>query len=138
MTAEESVRLRPVEAGDLPRLYDMQLDAESNRMAVAIPRTREAFDALWAKSLDDPSNTTRAILVGGEFVGYVSCFPLGGEDHVGYWIDRAFWGQGIASLALRLLIAQNRLLKTLGYETVRYLEDAPEYAGASSAAAVAS
>jgi hypothetical protein len=33
---------------------------------------------------------------------------------------------------------QNRLLKTLGYETVRYLEDAPEYAGASSAAAVAS
>jgi oxalate decarboxylase/phosphoglucose isomerase-like protein (cupin superfamily) len=39
---------------------------------------------------------------------------------------------------LRLLIVQNRLLKTLGYETVRYVEDAPEYAGVSSAAAVAS
>ena len=40
--------------------------------------------------------------------------------------------------ALRLLIVQNRLLKTLGYETVQYLEDAPEYAASSSAAAVAS
>jgi quercetin dioxygenase-like cupin family protein len=39
---------------------------------------------------------------------------------------------------LRILVVQNRLLKQLGYDTVRYLEDAPEYAGASSAAAVAS
>ena len=39
---------------------------------------------------------------------------------------------------LRLLVVQNRLLKQLGYDTVRYLEDAPEYAGMSSAAAVAS
>jgi len=39
---------------------------------------------------------------------------------------------------LRLLVVQNRLLKMLGYETIRYLDDAPEYAGASSTAAVAS
>ena len=39
---------------------------------------------------------------------------------------------------LRLLVVQNRLLKQLGYDTVRYLEDAPEYAGAASAAAAAS
>jgi hypothetical protein len=39
---------------------------------------------------------------------------------------------------LRILVCQNRLLKQLGYDTVRYLEDAPEYAGVSSAAAVAS
>jgi quercetin dioxygenase-like cupin family protein len=30
---------------------------------------------------------------------------------------------------LRLLVVQNRLLKTLGYEKVVYLEDAPEFAG---------
>ena len=41
-------------------------------------------------------------------------------------------------LHLRLLVVQNRLLKMLGYETIRYLDDAPEYAGASSTAAVAS
>jgi quercetin dioxygenase-like cupin family protein len=38
---------------------------------------------------------------------------------------------------LRLLIVQNRLIKFLGYDRVEYLEDAPEYAGASSAAAAA-
>jgi oxalate decarboxylase/phosphoglucose isomerase-like protein (cupin superfamily) len=38
---------------------------------------------------------------------------------------------------LRIVVAQNRLIKSLGYDTVRYLEDAPEYAGAGAAAAVA-
>ena len=44
VTTDESIRLRPVQPGDLPRMYDLQLDPESNRMAVTIPRTREAFD----------------------------------------------------------------------------------------------
>jgi RimJ/RimL family protein N-acetyltransferase len=104
--ASNPVRLRPVESGDLPRMYEMQLDPDSNRMAVTIPRTREAFDSHWAKALDDPRNTTRAILVGEAFVGYISCFPMDGEDHVGYWVDRAYWGMGIASRALHLLLLE--------------------------------
>lgn len=104
--AGDRVRLRPVEAGDLPRMYDLQLDPESNRMAVTIPRTREAFDSLWAKSLGDPNAPARAILFDGAFVGHVSCFPADGQDHVGYWIDRAFWGRGIASRALHLLLLE--------------------------------
>jgi RimJ/RimL family protein N-acetyltransferase len=28
------------------------------------------------------------------------------EDHVGYWIDRAYWGMGIASRALHLLLGE--------------------------------
>ena len=28
---------------------------------------------------------------------------MGGEDHVGYWIDRACWGMGIARRALPML-----------------------------------
>jgi RimJ/RimL family protein N-acetyltransferase len=106
VTADESVRLRPVQPGDLPRMYDMQLDPESNRMAVMTPRTREAFDAHWAKALDDPGITARAVLVGEVLVGYISSFPMDGHDHVGYWIDRAHWGMGIASRALRLLLQE--------------------------------
>lgn len=34
---------------------------------------------------------------------------------------------------LRILVAQNRLIKYLGYDTVAYLEDAPEFAGAGEA-----
>ncbi|HEY2785752.1 MAG TPA: GNAT family N-acetyltransferase [Fimbriiglobus sp.] len=104
--AGEGVRLRPVEPGDLPRMYEMQLDPESSRMAVTIPRSREAFDAHWAKVLGDPANTTRAVLLDGQVVGYISCFPMDGQDHVGYWIDRAYWGMGIASRALHLLLVE--------------------------------
>ncbi len=104
--ADDRVRLRPVQSDDLPRMYEMQLDPESNRMAVTIPRSREAFDAHWAKALGDPVNTARAVLCDGVMVGYVSCFPMDDEDHVGYWIDRAYWGQGIASRAMRLLLGE--------------------------------
>ena len=100
------VRLRPVGPGDLLRMFEMQLDPESNRMAVIIPRTREAFDSHWAKALADPVNTTRAVQFDGAFVGYISCFPMDGQDHVGYWIDRAYWGRGIASRALSLLLRE--------------------------------
>lgn len=106
MTTDESLRLRPVQPGDLPRMYDLQLDPESNRMAVTIPRTREAFDSHWAKLLDDPGNIARAVLVGQALVGYISCFPMDARDHVGYWIDRAYWGRGIASRALHLLLQE--------------------------------
>src|SRR5262245_11112710 len=88
-------------------MSDMQLDPESNRMAVTIPRTKEAFDAHWAKALAaDPGVTARAILVGETLVGSISCFPRDGADHVGYWIDRAYWGLGIASRALHLLLLE--------------------------------
>ena len=105
-TASGLVRLRDVERDDLPRMYEMHLDPDSNRMAVTTPRTREAFDSHWAKALDDPSITARVILVGEEMVGIISCFPRDGQDHVGYWIDRAFWGMGIASRALHLLLRE--------------------------------
>lgn len=97
MTTEESILLRPVQLGGLPRLYELQLDPESNRMALTIPRTREAFDSHWAKVLDNPAITARAILVGEAFVGVIPCFPKDGQDYVGYWIDRVYWGMGIAS-----------------------------------------
>jgi RimJ/RimL family protein N-acetyltransferase len=106
VTTDEGVWLRPVQPGDLPRMYDLQLDPESNRMAVMTPRTGEAFDLHWAKALTDPEITARAVLVGEALVGYISCFPKESQDHVGYWIDRAYWGMGIASRALYLLLRE--------------------------------
>ncbi len=106
MTTRADVRLRPVQPGDLPRIFDMQLDPESNRMAGTIPRTREAFDAHWAKMLPDPTLAARVVLVGEVLVGLISCFPRDAQDHVGYWIDRAHWGAGVASRALELLLQE--------------------------------
>ncbi len=106
MPTADHVRLRAVQPADLPRVFEMQSDPESNRMAAVIPRTREAFDAHWAKVQTDPATSPRVILVGDELVGLVACFPRDGGTHVGYWIDRAWWGQGIASRALELLLQE--------------------------------
>ena len=75
-------------------------------MAATLPRTAEVFDAHWAKVLADPAVAPRAILVGETLVGTVSCFQRDGQDHVGYWIDRAHWGAGVASRALQLLLQE--------------------------------
>lgn len=56
-------------------------------------RTREACDAHWAKVLSNPEVTARAILLGEVLVGSISCFQVDGQDHVGYWIDRSYWGR---------------------------------------------
>lgn len=100
------IRLRNVEPGDLPRMYEMQLDPESNRLAVTIPRSAEAFEAHWAKILRDPTLTAKAILLGEVLVGTVSCFWCDGQANVGYWISREHWGKGIASRALELLLLE--------------------------------
>lgn len=106
LTTRERVWLRPIQPIDLPRMYELQLDPESNRMAGTIPRTAEGFNSHWAKVLDDPGVAARAILVDEAIVGTVCCFQQDGQDHVGYWIDRAYWGMGIASRGLHLLLRE--------------------------------
>lgn len=100
------VALRPVERADLPFLYEMQRDAEANSLAAVIPRDRAAFDAVWERSWADPAVTGRAIIADGELVGSIACFVMEGRPAVGYWIARAHWGRGIATSAVRLLLAE--------------------------------
>ncbi len=39
-------------------------------------------------------------------VGSVSVYGEAGEREVTYWIDRAYWGKGIATAALRALLTE--------------------------------
>lgn len=100
------VCLRNVEREDLPLIYEFQLDPESNRIAVTIPRSVDAFAAHWATALQDPHITAKAIVVGDVLAGCISCFKMDGLDVVGYWLGREFWGRGIASRALELLLTE--------------------------------
>ncbi|MFI4871480.1 MAG: GNAT family N-acetyltransferase [Phycisphaerales bacterium JB061] len=100
----ESIKLREVVPGDLPTIYAYQLDPEANRMAVARPRSRDDFRSHWEQSLDDPKVVARVIVADGEVVGHISCFEMDGRENVGYWVDRAHWGKGIASRALALFL----------------------------------
>jgi len=73
-------------------------------MAKVQPREREAFFAHWEKLVRDSTVTTRAIVVAGVVAGHVGCFERDGEQLVGYWVGRAFWGKGVATHALGQLL----------------------------------
>ena len=92
--------------GDLPTLFRFQTDAESNRLAAVIPRDAEAFFAIWEKIFRDPAVVARAIEADGELVGSISVFKMDGQDAVGYWIAKEWWGRGIATRALGLLLKE--------------------------------
>lgn len=103
---EERVYLRPAVLGDLAVLFALQLDPEANRMAGTKVRDAAAFEAAWGKNLGDPGIVARVIVRGGAVVGSISCFQMEGVDAVGYWIGREFWGRGIATRALSLLLEE--------------------------------
>jgi RimJ/RimL family protein N-acetyltransferase len=103
---QSSIRLRPVEVTDLPWVYMMQTDPESNAMAVTRPRTEEAFYQHWQSVLGDAAIAPRVILYDETPVGIISLFQRDGENHAGYWIERAYWGRGIASRAMQLFLEE--------------------------------
>ena len=105
---EPAIELRPVEATDLDALFDQMRDPESVRMAAFTaedPDDRRAFDAHLARIRSAPDITMRAITRDGRLVGSVGSFVQDGQREVTYWIDRAVWGQRIASRALARLLA---------------------------------
>lgn len=98
------VRLREIAQDDLPRIYEFNLDPEANRLAATIPRSAERFEAHWKSVLADSNVVARAIAVGDRLAGSISCFQRDDISYVGYWVSKEFWGQGIASRALELLL----------------------------------
>jgi len=101
------IALRPVEDRDLDALFEQMRDPEAVRMAAFTPPDpddREAFDVHMAKVRSSPDTILRAVTCDGRLVGSVGSFLADGQTEVTYWIDRAVWGQGIATRALALLL----------------------------------
>jgi RimJ/RimL family protein N-acetyltransferase len=95
-----SVRLRDVEPGDLPAFFEHQRDPESVAMVVFTSRERPAFDEHWARILADDTSLKQTVVVDGKVAGNVTSFLRDGVPEVGYWLDRAYWGRGVATAAL--------------------------------------
>ena len=97
------IRLRPPIDSDVAAFFEHQRDPEANRMAAfgaKHPDDREAFVSRWQRQREDPTILMRAIEHDGEVVGHVASFLREDAREVTYWIDRAYWGKGIASAAL--------------------------------------
>ena len=105
-----NIRLREVEPSDLPLFFEHQQDAEAAALAAFTSRGRAAFDAHWAKILADESGLIRTIVFASagsansapaeQVAGNIVSWNSHGKRELGYWIDRAYWGRGVATAAL--------------------------------------
>lgn len=107
------LKLRNTEVTDLESLFEFQLDKEGGYLAAFMPKDptdKRAYLSKYTKLLADPTVNNQTILVNGTIVGHVAKFVMHGDTEITYWIDRSFWGQGIATLALQqfLLIEPSR------------------------------
>ncbi|MFF4174069.1 GNAT family N-acetyltransferase [Streptomyces sp. NPDC001744] len=107
--ASPDVSLRPVHPSDLPVFFRHTNDPESNRMAAFTaedPADRARFDAHWERILASPGIVSRTVLADGDVVGHAAVYGEPDEREVTYFIDRSHWGRGIATAALRGLLAE--------------------------------
>jgi [ribosomal protein S5]-alanine N-acetyltransferase len=111
--ANTQLKLRPSEKSDLEFFFQFQLDEEANYLAAFTskdPSDKEAYFEKFTKILDDPSINNQTILIGETIAGSVAKFEIEGDAEITYWIDRNFWGKGIATTALKnfLMIENTR------------------------------
>jgi len=51
--------------------------------------------------INDPTVNNQTIVIDNIIVGSITKFIMEGDTEITYWIDRKFWGQGIATKALK-------------------------------------
>ena len=105
--ATKNITLTRTEEEDLNAFFQFQLDKEANHLAAFTskdPNDKAAYLEKYTKFLTDPTKNMRTIKVNNEIVGSISKFVIENDAEITYWIDRKFWGQGIATTALKELL----------------------------------
>ncbi len=98
------VNLRPTKKSDLEFFFQFQLDEEANHLAAFTLKNhtdKEAYVEKYTKHLNDPTIHMQTILVDETIAGSIAKFEMEGDAGVTYWLDRSFWGKGIATTALK-------------------------------------
>jgi len=105
---ELDIELRPTQISDLDTLFQFQLDREAGYLAAFMPKDptdKPAFLNKYTKLLGDPGVNNQTIILGDRIVGSVARFVMEGDAEITYWIDRKYWGQGIATKALKAFLS---------------------------------
>ncbi|WP_030679186.1 GNAT family N-acetyltransferase [Streptomyces cellulosae] len=102
------VVLREVHDSDLPVFFRQMNDPEAARMAAFTAEDPADWDAFWAlwQRIRSSQDVARTVLADGDVVGSAAVYGEPGEREVTYWVDRAYWGRGVATAALRGLLAE--------------------------------
>ena len=97
------ITLAETEQDDLNAFFQFQLDEEANYLAAFTPKDpndKAAYIEKYTKHLADPTIHMRTIKVNDVIAGSIAKFIMENEAEITYWIDKKFWGQGIATAAL--------------------------------------
>ncbi|KYH06853.1 GCN5 family acetyltransferase [Chryseobacterium cucumeris] len=101
---QHDIKLRPTVVEDLETLFQFQLDYEANHLAAFTSKdstNKEAYIAKFTKLLADPTINNQTIIAGTVIVGSIAKFIMEDDVEITYWIDKNFWGKGIATTALK-------------------------------------
>ena len=99
-----AVRLRRVEDRDLDVFFDHQADPQAVEMAAFPAREKNDFAAHWARLRADDALVVRTIVANGRAAGNIGSWRDCGQQLLGYWVGREWWGRGVATQALALLV----------------------------------
>jgi RimJ/RimL family protein N-acetyltransferase len=109
------MKLRKFTSSDAPRIAALVGDYEVSRWTSNIPHPYDAHNAIaWMEFTEsDVTRHPHAVEVDGEVVACVSYWPYESDGtEVGYWVGKEYWGKGIATQALQLLLAMESFPNT--------------------------
>lgn len=111
------IDLRPLEDDDVDAVFEMMRDREAVEMAAFVaedPDDRAAFDAWLSRQRASADVTVLTVTEDGGFAGTAATFWVGEDREVSFWIARHAWGRGVATEALRLLVAREPIRPLYG------------------------
>ncbi|REC62511.1 N-acetyltransferase [Chryseobacterium pennae] len=98
------IELRPTTVADLDILFQFQLDQEARHLAAFTSQdstNKEAYLAKYTRLLNDPTVNNQTIMIDSVIAGSIAKFIMEDDTELTYWIDKEFWGKGIATTALK-------------------------------------
>lgn len=114
---EPIISLTKTIAEDLEELFRIQLDQEANYMAAFIsgdPTDKTAYFEKFLRLIADPEIHMYTIHTAGKITGSIARFFMHGDAEITYWIDKDYWGQGIAGSALREFLKRETIRPLFG------------------------
>lgn len=98
------IELRPTTVDDLDILFQFQLDDEGRHLAAFTSQdstNKKAYLGKYTRLLNDPTINNQTIIVDDVIAGSIAKFIMEGDTEITYWIDKSFWGKGVATKALK-------------------------------------
>ena len=99
-----TLQLKATTPTHLHTLFEFQRETEANYLAAFTsndPNDKNAYLKKWSNLLLNNSINCKTIIVNNAIVGSITKFEMDQKAEITYWIGKQYWGQGIASKALK-------------------------------------